>query len=70
MFSRKGVNSYHVHYLVNDVREVIEGLGYQQAAAVVGHDWGGVIAWNFATFFPDAMDNLIILNAPHTKAFE
>lgn len=58
-----------MHHLVNDVREVIEGLGFTQAT-VVGHDWGGLVAWNFARFCPDHTRELIVLNAPFEEAFE
>jgi len=65
----RDVSSYHMHHLVNDVREVIEGLGFTQAT-VVGHDWGGLVAWNFARFCPDHTRELIVLNAPFEEAFD
>jgi pimeloyl-ACP methyl ester carboxylesterase len=36
-----------------------------ERAVVVGHDWGGMIAWNFAMAHPEKVDRLIILNLPH-----
>jgi len=65
----KDVSSYHIHHLVNDVREVVEALGYTQAT-VVGHDWGGLVAWNFARYCPDYTRELIVLNAPFEEAFD
>ena len=32
---------------------------------VVGHDWGGIVAWAFAGLHPVLLDRLVILNAPH-----
>jgi epoxide hydrolase 4 len=61
-----GVENYDVRLLVGDVIAVIRHLG-QQKAIVVGHDWGGVVAWQLAINVPDAVDKLIILNLPHPR---
>jgi pimeloyl-ACP methyl ester carboxylesterase len=50
--------------LVSDVMAVIRHLGQEQAT-IVGHDWGGVVAWTFAFTHPQAVRNLVILNLPH-----
>jgi pimeloyl-ACP methyl ester carboxylesterase len=34
-------------------------------AVIVGHDWGGAIAWRFATRVPGTTERLVILNLPH-----
>ena len=38
-------------------------------ACVVGHDWGGVLAWRLAAIHPGLVRKLAILNAPHPPAF-
>jgi pimeloyl-ACP methyl ester carboxylesterase len=63
-----GVPSYSVPRLVADVTGLIEALG-RPRAHVVGHDWGGVIAWWTAMLRPEAVDRLAIVNAPHPVAF-
>lgn len=65
----EGVQAYHISHLVADVAGLIEALGEQQAI-VVGHDWGGGVAWAVAMYRPDVVDKLIILNAPHLGVFQ
>ena len=60
----KGVENYDVRLLVGDVAAVIRHLG-RDKATIVGHDWGGVVAWQFAINLPQMTENLIILNLPH-----
>jgi pimeloyl-ACP methyl ester carboxylesterase len=61
-----GVENYDMRLLVGDVIAVIKHLG-QQKAVVVGHDWGGVVAWQLAMNAPEFVDRLIILNLPHPR---
>ncbi|WNZ45547.1 alpha/beta hydrolase [Leptolyngbya boryana CZ1] len=61
-------SAYKMSELVADVKGAIEGLGYQRCT-LVGHDWGGAIAWNFAYEYPEMLDRLIILNLPHPAKF-
>jgi pimeloyl-ACP methyl ester carboxylesterase len=60
----KGVDAYDMRLLVGDVAAVIRSLGGDKAT-IVGHDWGGIVAWNFAMSLPQMTENLIILNLPH-----
>jgi len=62
----QGVENYSVRFLIGDVAAVIKSLG-RDKAIIVGHDWGGVVAWNFAMFHPEMTDKLIILNLPHPR---
>ena len=63
-----GVENYEMPKLVADVDAVIKAEGYQ-TATVLGHDWGGSIAWMFAFTHPERLDNLIILSTPHPILF-
>ncbi|HEX2056959.1 MAG TPA: 4-alpha-glucanotransferase [Actinomycetota bacterium] len=62
-----GVGAYRIQNLVRDVAELVEELGGR--ASVVGHDWGGVVAWYFAMSHPVMLDRLAILNAPHPQRY-
>jgi pimeloyl-ACP methyl ester carboxylesterase len=62
----KGVENYSVRFLVGDVKAVIKSLG-QTKAIIVGHDWGGLVGWQFALNVPEMTDRLIILNLPHPR---
>jgi pimeloyl-ACP methyl ester carboxylesterase len=60
----EGVEKYDMRLLVADVVAVVKHLG-EENATIVGHDWGGVVAWNTAFYAPQVVNNLIILNLPH-----
>ena len=64
----KGVEQYDMRLLVADVAAVIRHIG-RERATIVGHDWGGVVAWQFAMNLPQMTENLIILNLPHPNGF-
>ena len=61
-----GQANYDVKLLVGDVIAVIKHFK-QDKAIVVGHDWGGVVAWNVAIHVPQVVDKLVILNLPHLR---
>jgi pimeloyl-ACP methyl ester carboxylesterase len=62
------VRDYRLRTLVADVAGLISALGAERAV-VVGHDWGGAIAWKFAMLHRELLERLAILNAPHPAAF-
>src|SRR5690348_1397858 len=61
-----GVDQYGFAYLVADVAAVIHDLG-RDRATIVGHDWGGAIAWLFAITHPEMTEHLIVLQTPHPR---
>lgn len=61
-----GQKNYDMALLVADVAAVIKANG-RDKAIIVGHDWGGVVAWQFAMHLPRMTDKLIILNLPHPR---
>ena len=60
---------YDVPTLVGDIAGLIKGLG-QEKAVIVGHDWGGALAWAFAMSYPQMTERLIVMNAPHPQAMQ
>jgi pimeloyl-ACP methyl ester carboxylesterase len=64
----KPADGYDYATLARDVPALVRALGAERAH-VVGHDWGGMVAWAVATLHPAAVDRLAILNAPHPAAY-
>lgn len=58
------VDAYRVSRLVQDIVELIEREA-QEPCVLVGHDWGGVVAWFVAMTRPELLRKLVILNSPH-----
>lgn len=64
----KKTSAYAMSELTGDVKGTIRALGYKRCV-LVGHDWGGAIAWNFAYQYPEMLEKLIVLNLPHPVKF-
>lgn len=62
--SDKPPRGYDLPTLAGDVAGLIAALG-ERDAVVVGHGWGGLIAWTVAALHPDAVRRLVVLGAPH-----
>ncbi len=60
----QGDENYQMRHLVSDVAAVIRHFG-ADSATIVGHDWGGVVSWQFAFALPAMVERLVILNLPH-----
>ena len=63
-----GVANYSLDKLVGDVVDLVHALG-RERAVIVGHDWGGGVAWATALMRPDVVERLVVLNCPHLKRF-
>ncbi|HEV8586765.1 MAG TPA: alpha/beta hydrolase [Methylomirabilota bacterium] len=62
------LDAYRVTHLVEDLRALTEALGVRRFT-LVGHDWGGAVAWAFAIAHADRLERLVIVNAPHPTIF-
>ena len=65
----QGVENYTMPRLVSDILAVIQHLG-EEKTIIVGHDWGGAIAWAIAMAQPNIVEKLIICNLPHFKGLQ
>jgi len=61
-------SAYRLEHLVRDVAALVRATGHPRSH-IIGHDWGGVIAWAFAAQYPQLVDKLVVLNAPHLKIY-
>jgi pimeloyl-ACP methyl ester carboxylesterase len=68
----KRVEDYEMKFLVEDMRALAAHFGFGPARKfiLVGHDWGGVVAWAFALAYPESLARLVIINAPHPAVFQ
>ena len=62
--------NYHIDRLMDDAIAIVAACGYGDARFhLVGHDWGGSIAWGLADRFPRRLASLTVLSRPHPNAF-
>ncbi|WP_323134327.1 alpha/beta fold hydrolase [Tellurirhabdus rosea] len=59
-----GIHSYRIDTLAADIAGLINAAGVEKAF-LVGHDWGGAVAWWVAAHYPQRLHKLAILNMPH-----
>lgn len=64
-----GVDAYRPERLVEDVRALADDLALERFH-LVGHNFGGIIAWAFALTYPERLDRLVVMSAPHPDAFQ
>jgi len=61
------VSDYAIERLVSDVRAFAEALGHQHFH-IVGHDWGALLAWEFAAKYPERLLSICAVSTPHPDA--
>jgi pimeloyl-ACP methyl ester carboxylesterase len=62
----QGIDAYAIDILADDIAALIQHAG-ERRAHIIGHDWGGAVAWHLAMRHREAIDRLIVLNAPHPR---
>ncbi len=63
-----GIEAYSTANLARDVVAVGDTLD-AKSFFIVGHDWGGIVAWAIAQLFPESVRGAVILNAPRPQVF-
>ena len=65
------LEDYAVPLIVADIKAMFDKFGTtpNNKGILVAHDWGGAVAWAFAIRFPEYLDKLVIINAPHPGVF-
>ncbi|MFE2971907.1 alpha/beta fold hydrolase [Streptomyces sp. NPDC059340] len=63
------VDAYAIKHLAGDVLAVARELG-ADTFHLVGHDWGGIVAWQIAGLHPDVLDSLTVVSTPHPTSFK
>lgn len=64
----KGIAAYHLDRLAGDVIALADACGLARFN-LVGHDWGGLVAFWVASFYPERVERLAALNACHPGVF-
>jgi pimeloyl-ACP methyl ester carboxylesterase len=62
------IDSYHVDIIAGDAIALADALGYERFH-LVGHDWGGQVAWVVASQYAARLRSLTVLSRPHPGAF-
>ena len=63
------LQEYEVNNLVSDLYLFLKEVAGDQKIILVGHDWGGILAWYMESFHPELISKLVAINAPHPNVF-
>src|SRR3954465_10850826 len=64
----EGVENYAAPHLMADVLAMADWFGAHKVD-VVGHDWGGMVAWLLGIHYPERLRSLTVVSTPHPAAF-
>ncbi len=62
-------SAYNIDELALDVIGLIDAAGHKRAT-IIGHDWGGMVAWWIAIKYPERLNKLININIPHPQVMK
>jgi pimeloyl-ACP methyl ester carboxylesterase len=66
----RDTSNYHIERLMDDAMAIVAASGHgERRFHLVGHDWGGSIAWALADRYPERVASLTVLSRPHPNAF-
>ena len=61
------LEKYKLENLAAQLDALANHLAPGKPFSLVGHDWGGALAWSFAQAYPDRLEKVIGINAPPTN---
>jgi epoxide hydrolase 4 len=64
-----GISAYDIELLAQDIVALADLEG-RSKFQVVGHDWGGIVAWWMAARYPQRVQRLVVMSAPHPGVFK
>lgn len=64
----EAIDAYTIHHLAGDLVGMLDALAIEQAV-IVGHDWGGSVAWQSALLAPQRFCGVVGINTPHFPRF-
>ncbi|MFT3925235.1 MAG: alpha/beta fold hydrolase [Myxococcales bacterium] len=65
----RGRAAYRMDHLEQDVTDLIDASG-ARSVLLMGHDWGGGVAWSYASYGERPIERLAIMNSPHPAIFQ
>ena len=63
-----GIDAYSADKIVADAAALVDASGAREVT-LIGHDWGGAIAWQFAIQRARPLTRLVVMNCPHPVCF-
>jgi pimeloyl-ACP methyl ester carboxylesterase len=60
------ISAYQMKEVAQDVLGIVEHLG-RDKTTLIGHDWGGGVAWWLGSHYPEIINRMVILNMPHPQ---
>jgi epoxide hydrolase 4 len=64
----RSTSDYSMDSLCLDVVATVRACGYE-TCVLIGHDWGGMVAWNVSANFPKMITGLVTVCSPHPRAY-
>lgn len=68
-YSPKNIEAYQLDDLANDILEMMDYFKYEQII-LIGHDWGGMLAWHFTHLNPGKVEKIATISVPHPISFQ
>ena len=65
----RGRSAYAIDALERDVTDLIEASG-ASTVTLIGHDWGGAIAWHYGAYGSRPLERLVVMNCPHPACMQ